>query len=111
MTTPVVGTEPDRLSIEDFLLLNGVILCETPGASTNCSRSSTLVRPLAVGQRGVEGGAGRRAGEVGAQDGPPPAEPNKRTRPTQTQQNRAANQTAANTTEHSQNKACMMYQY
>ena len=31
----------------DVLGLNEVILCDTPGASVNCSRSSTLVRPLA----------------------------------------------------------------
>lgn len=30
----------------DVLGLNEVILCDTPGASVNCSRSSTLVRPL-----------------------------------------------------------------
>ena len=28
--------------------LNGVIDCETPEASVNCSRSSTFVRPLAA---------------------------------------------------------------
>lgn len=28
--------------------LKGVMLCETPAARVNCSRSSTLVRPLAV---------------------------------------------------------------
>ena len=36
----------------DVLGLNEVILCDTPGASVNCSRSSTLVRPLA--KKGVK---------------------------------------------------------
>ncbi len=34
--------------------LNGVMLCETPLARVNCSRSSTFVRPLA-GRRGKSG--------------------------------------------------------
>ena len=29
------------------LVLNGVMLCDTPDANVNCSRSSTFVRPLA----------------------------------------------------------------
>ena len=34
-------------SVLEGLALNAVILCETPEAKVNCSRSSTLVRPLA----------------------------------------------------------------
>ena len=34
--------------LKDGLDLNGVMLWETPAAKVNCSRSSTLVRPLAV---------------------------------------------------------------
>lgn len=47
--------------------LNAAILCDTPSASMNCSRSSMLVRPLAAcGRRPVRGktnGRGNGRGE------------------------------------------------
>ena len=34
--------------LNEGLDLKGAMLCETPAANVNCSRSSTFVRPLAV---------------------------------------------------------------
>jgi hypothetical protein len=43
------ATEASGLGpLKDGLDLKGAMLCETPAAKVNCSRSSTLVRPLAV---------------------------------------------------------------
>jgi hypothetical protein len=53
--------EPPWLDMEEVLgldfALNAVMLCDTPSARMNCSRSSMLVRPLAgvrVGREGVK---------------------------------------------------------
>lgn len=40
--------EPDAGLEADVFGLNAVIVCETPSARINCSRSSMFVRPLAV---------------------------------------------------------------
>lgn len=40
--------EPEAGLAEDRLLLKAVIVWDTPSARMNCSRSSMLVRPLAV---------------------------------------------------------------
>lgn len=43
-----LAEEPDVGLDADVLGLNAVIDCETPSARMNCSRSSMLVRPLAM---------------------------------------------------------------
>ena len=58
---PAVGTETERGDGLPAFALNGASDCETPGARMNCSRSSTLVRPLAV----MRGGGGVRVGTHG----------------------------------------------
>ena len=40
--------EPEAGLEADVLGLNAVIVCDTPSARMNCSRSSMFVRPLAV---------------------------------------------------------------
>lgn len=61
---------PDWLDTELLGLgldLNGVMLCDTPSARMNCSRNSTLVRPLAseVGKVSPQPTRGnRQTGEV-----------------------------------------------
>lgn len=40
--------EPEAGLEADVFGLNAVIVCETPSARINCSRSSMFVRPLAV---------------------------------------------------------------
>lgn len=40
--------EPETGLAEDRLLLKAVMVWDTPSAKMNCSRSSMLVRPLAV---------------------------------------------------------------
>ena len=44
--TELFGLAPGAASLVR-LALKAVILCDAPGAKVNCSRSSTLVRPLA----------------------------------------------------------------
>ena len=44
--------------LNDGLDLKGAMLCETPAAKVNCSRSSTLVRPLAVEREREDKNAG-----------------------------------------------------
>lgn len=44
--TELLGLAPGAASLVR-LALKAVILCDAPGAKVNCSRSSTLVRPLA----------------------------------------------------------------
>ena len=44
--TELLGLAPGAASL-GLLDLKAVILCDAPGAKVNCSRSSTLVRPLA----------------------------------------------------------------
>lgn len=39
--------EPEAGLEADFFDLNAVIVCDTPSAKMNCSRSSIFVRPLA----------------------------------------------------------------
>ena len=41
--TELLGLVSEALGLD----LKPVMLCETPGARVNCSRNSTLVRPLA----------------------------------------------------------------
>lgn len=50
---PCVGMgDPFWLGLDcadiEILGLNGVMLCDTPSASMNCSRNSMFVRPLAI---------------------------------------------------------------
>lgn len=68
VTGPLVGSSTTRVVVvfcdtcvtvccARVLLTNGVMLCETPSAKINCSRSSTFVRPLANYQNQNENAA------------------------------------------------------
>lgn len=43
-----LAEEPDPGVDAEVFGLNAVMVCDTPSAKMNCSRSSMLVRPLAV---------------------------------------------------------------
>ena len=47
--TELLGLVSEALGLD----LKPVMLCETPGARVNCSRNSTLVRPLAGNAMGL----------------------------------------------------------
>lgn len=49
MIGPALDSDADRwLLDEECLGLKADMLCDTPSARMNCSRSSMLVRPLAI---------------------------------------------------------------
>lgn len=52
-----LAEEPDVGLDADVFGLNAVIDCDTPSARMNCSRSSMLVRPLAMVRNGRSEGA------------------------------------------------------
>lgn len=57
------GVRSDDEDVEaeaEVLRLNAVIVCDTPSARMNCSRSSMFVRPLAV----IVCNSGRRIGVI-----------------------------------------------
>jgi len=65
--TDWVRCDPAELAPGLALGLNAVILCDTPSAKMNCSRSSMFVRPLAAIQhkepRASRAGIGREKGQ------------------------------------------------
>ena len=69
---PFLPVSPETEEVGDSrgaLDLKGVMDWETPEARVNCSRSSTLVRPLAAQTHRVRRGKGARGGKSQQQGG------------------------------------------